>query len=84
MCMQSFMEGIKIFYVSCFSALIESIGYDPQCALLEVRLLRRGRVRRYEDVPEDVWYRFRENCHPDAYYRSRICGRYKESVISEL
>ena len=53
-------------------------------ALLEVRLLRRGRVRQYEDVPEDVWYRFRENGHPDAYYRSRICGRYKESVISEL
>ena len=77
------MEGWKIFYVSFLSALIESIGYDPQCALLEVRLLRGGRVRQYENVPEDVWYCFRENYHPDAFYRSHICGCYKESAIGE-
>lgn len=77
-----FMEGKTIFYVSFFSALIEAIGYDPQRALLEVRLSRGARVRQYENVPEDVWYHLRENGHPDAFYRRYICGHYRELNIS--
>lgn len=61
-----------------FSALIETIGYDPQCAILEVKLLRDGRVLYYKGVPEDVWYHLRETCHPDLYYRRCICGRFQE------
>ncbi len=59
------------------------MGYDPQCALLEIRLTGDGKVRQYGDVPEDTWYRLRESCHPDAYYRRYICGCYKEYVVSE-
>lgn len=65
-------------YVSFFSALIESAGYDAQCALLEVRLAADGRIYRYREVPEEVWYRFRENVSPDAYYRRYICGCFPE------
>ncbi len=75
-------RAIEIYYISFFSALIESIGYDPQCARLEVRLSRSRRVKQYEDVPEEIWYGFRRNAHPDRYYRSRICGCYKEMDIS--
>lgn len=73
---------IEIYYISFFSALIDSIGYDPQCARLEVRLSRDRRVKQYEDVPEEIWYGFRKSAHPDMYYRSHICGCYKEMDIS--
>lgn len=77
-------EDRKFFYVNFFSALIESIGYDPQRALLEVRLQREGRVRQYEDVPEDIWYGLRENNYPDMYYRRHICGHYRETAGAEM
>ncbi|MCI8528331.1 MAG: KTSC domain-containing protein [Lachnospiraceae bacterium] len=57
------------------------MGYDPQCALLEVKLTSDGHVRRYRDVPEDVWYGLRENFHPDVYFRRYICGRYHEEKL---
>lgn len=72
------MEEEKIIFVSFYSPLIEAVGYDPQCALLTVRLQRGGRIKQYENVPEDVWYYFRENRHPDMYYRRYICGHYRE------
>lgn len=67
-------------YVSFFSQLIERAGYDAQCALLEVRLLADGSVRRYEGVPEEIWYGFREHVSPDAYYRRYISGCYSERL----
>lgn len=65
-------------HVSFFSGLIETAGYDAQCALLEVKLAVDGKIRRYSEVPEEVWYRFRENASPDIYYRRYICGRFLE------
>jgi len=62
--------------------LIEKIGYDPQCALLEVVLVNGGQVFQYEEVPEDVWYRLRATHHPDEYYRRKICGCYHEIDVS--
>ncbi len=76
------MEEKVIYYISFYSTLIERLGYDPQCALLEVKLLSDGQTWRYEGVPEEVWYRLRENYNPDAYYRRYICGRYPEEKIS--
>lgn len=60
------------------STYIDAIGYDAQRALLEVRLARNGRIRKYADVPEEVWYRFRESPSPDTYYRRFICGHFRE------
>lgn len=59
------------------------MGYDPQCAILEIRLTRDGKVRRYCNVPESIWYHFRDSRHPDTYYHRYICGRYTESLISD-
>lgn len=60
------------------STYIDAIGYDAQKALLEVRLAKNGRTRRYADVPEEIWYRFRESPSPDIYYRRFICGHFRE------
>lgn len=65
-------------YFSFCSAYIDAIGYDAQCELLEVRLLRSSRVRQYYNVPEEIWYQFRDSASPDIYYRSRICGYFPE------
>lgn len=71
-------EENKIKYINFFSSLIEALGYDPQCACLVVKLSRNGQVRIYEGVPEDIWYRLRENNNPDMYYRKHICGCFPE------
>lgn len=78
----SLREEGTIYYISFYSALIESIGYDPQCALLEIKLLNDGQVLQYKGVPEEVWYRLRETHHPDVYYRRHICGRFQEARIA--
>ena len=67
-------------YFSFCSTYIDAIGYDAQKALLEVRLNSGGRVRRYANVPEEIWYRFRESASPDIYYRSCICGHFPETT----
>ncbi len=72
-----------MYYICFYSALIESVGYDPQRALLRVKLLRDGGIRQYEGVPEDVWYCLREKNNPDVYYRKNVCGRYPEIIITE-
>lgn len=76
-------EGKSIKHISIQSGLIETMGYEPQNALLEIRLSSDGKVWQYRDVPEDVWYRFREDCHPDAYFRRYICGHYRESLFAD-
>ena len=76
------LEGGSIRHISIQSGLIETMGYEPQRALLEVKLSGDGKVWQYRDVPEDVWYRFRESCYPDIYYRRRICGCFTELIIS--
>lgn len=63
---------------------IEAIGYDAQCALLEVRMAISGRLRRYMEVPEDIWYQFRESVNPDMYYRRCICGHFRETPVRPL
>jgi len=78
---QYFTEDKTIYYISFYSSLIEMLGYDPQCALMEVKLLGDVVIRRYEGVPEDVWYQLRNNYNPDAYYRRYICGSFPETKI---
>ena len=55
------MENKKIKHISFYSGLIETLGYDPQRAILEIRLLSDGKIRRYEKVPERGWYQLRHD-----------------------
>ncbi len=73
-------EEIAVAFGFC-STYIDSIGYDAQRALLAVRMIRTGRVRCYADVPEEIWYRFRESASPDLYYRRYICGHFRETAV---
>ena len=66
------------------STYIDAIGYDAQRAMLEVRMARSGRIRRYADVPEEIWYRFRESASPDIYYRRCICGHFREMAAGNV
>ena len=77
------MEGRSIKHISIQSGLIEPMGYEPQHALLEIRLSSNGKVWQYRDVPEDVWYQLREDHHPDAYFRRYVCGHYRESLLAD-
>lgn len=76
-------EGKIIRHISFYSTLIETMGYDPLTAILEVRLWADGKIRRYEDVPEDIWYRLRLHYHPDTYFRAHVCGHYEETMVEE-
>ena len=73
-------EQERTMFFSFCSTYIDAIGYDAQRALLEVRMARNGRIRRYTDVPEEIWYRFRESASPDMYYRRCICGHFRETA----
>ncbi|MCI9144076.1 MAG: KTSC domain-containing protein [Lachnospiraceae bacterium] len=70
-------------HISFYSTFIATVGYDPQTAILEIRLLVDGKIRRYKGVPEDIWYRLRENYHPDTFYRRHICGHYAETILPD-
>ena len=59
-------------------AHIDTVGYDAQREELEVRMAETGRSRRYQGVPEEVWYRFRESADPELFYRRGICGHFPE------
>lgn len=73
-----------IKHISFYSELIETMGYDPQQALLEIRLVNDTKVRQYRNVPEDAWYHLRGSYHPDFYYRRYICGSYTELIVTEV
>lgn len=77
------MERKTIKHISFYSTLIETMGYDPQCAIFEIKLLSDGKIRQYQNVPEYVWYRLREDYHPDTYYRRHICGHYVETILQD-
>lgn len=73
-------EGFIMYFSFC-STYIDAIGYDAQRALLEVRMTGSSKVRRYFNVPEEIWYRFRESASPDMYYRRFICGHFPETAL---
>ena len=70
--------AVKTFSLCC--TYIDTVGYDAQREFLEVKLNNSDKVRRYSDVPEDIWYQFRESTDPDIYFRRCICGHFPETV----
>lgn len=75
------MRDRKIRHISFYTGIIETMGYDPLRAILEVKLLNDGKIRRYEDVPEEIWYHLRETYHTDNYFRRYVCGRFSETIL---
>ena len=69
---------MKAFSFCC--TYIDTIGYDAQRGILEIKLNNSDKIRSYKNVPEDIWYQFRESANPDIYYRRCICGYFPETV----
>lgn len=64
------------------STLIASAGYNAQFALLEIEFVQGGKILQYIDVPEEIWYRFRQGICPEAYFHRFIKGYYRERQVS--
>ena len=63
------------------SRLISSAGYDAQKELLEIEFAQDGQVWQYWGVPEELWYRFRQELRPDNFFNFNIKGRYRERRV---
>ena len=65
--------------------LIATAGYDAQCELLEIEFGFDGEIRQYLSVPEDIWYCFKSDTNPEAFFHRYIKGQYAErQIISEV
>lgn len=62
--------------------IIESAGYDPQCAWLDIRFTQDGHVLRYYEVEEELWYRFKKQVLPDDFFHQYVKGRYREEQVT--
>ena len=40
--------------------MIKSAGYDAQQQMLEIEFANNGQIWQFDNVPEDIWYRFRK------------------------
>lgn len=45
--------------------MIKSAGYDAQQQMLEIEFANNGQIWQFDNVPEDIWYRFRSH-HPSG------------------
>ena len=64
-----------------YGETIASVGYDAQCCVLEIELVKEGQIWQYLDVPEEIWYVFKSAEGPDSYFHKNIKGRFKEKQI---
>lgn len=71
-------ERTIVVFFGFRSMHIERICYDLQCEVLGIRLRKDMGIIHYFDVPEEIWYRFRESASPDLYYHCCIHGHYPE------
>lgn len=55
---------------------ISSAGYDALCAILELEFLPEGDIWQFYNVPEEIWYEWRQTKEAAAYFHTHIAGRY--------
>lgn len=61
------------------SRVIASAGYDALRAVLEVEFTQTGRIQRFYNVTEDMWYGLKRAEFPDRYFQKNIRGCFEES-----
>jgi hypothetical protein len=79
-------EGTKekeghMFRYKTVGFFITSAGYNAQYAQLEVEFRKDSQVWVYLDVPEEIWYEFKNSASPDRFFCRFIQGCYKERRI---
>ena len=62
---------------------ISSAGYDALCAILELEFLPNGEVWQFYDVPEYIWYEWRQTKEAAVYFHTHIVGRYEARHMPE-
>lgn len=62
---------------------IASAGYDALCAVLELEFLTDGQVWQFYDVPECVWYEWRNTEAALAFFHTNIAGKYRSELIGK-
>ncbi len=62
------------------SSMITSIGYDPNCSILEVEF-KSGAVWQYFDYPEFLWYEFRNSESKGKFFHREIKNQYSENRV---
>lgn len=61
--------------------VIASAGYDALCATLEIEFSGDGQIWQYAGVPEELWYRFRQERVPEKFFHYHIKGCYEEKRV---
>lgn len=56
--------------------MIKSAGYDAQQQMLEIEFANNGQIWQFDNVPEDIWYRFRSHHLPELFFHNFIMGHY--------
>ena len=59
---------------------IKSAGYDALCATLELEM-NDGKVWKFYDVPEDIWYAWRREAMTSAFFNQHIACRFQSEQI---
>lgn len=65
------------------SQMIRSAGYDAQQQRLEIEFVGDGHICQFENVPEEIWYQFRNHHLPEIFFRNVIMGCYPERRMQD-
>ena len=60
---------------------ITSAGYDALCAILELEFFPNGEIWQFYDVPEYIWYEWRQSRETVVYFHTHIVGRFESRHI---
>ena len=66
------------------NSMIKSAGYDAQQQMLEIEFANNGQIWQFDNVPEDIWYRFRSVDLPELFFHNFIMGHYPERRMQEM
>ena len=56
--------------------MIKSAGYDAQQQMLEIEFANNGQIWQFDNVPEDIWYRFRSHHLPELFSGTKNAGNW--------
>lgn len=60
------------------SSMISRAGYDAQCEIMDLEYASDGSISRYYNVPEHIWYEFREAEFSQKFLYFCVIGNYIE------
>ena len=52
--------------------------------MLEIEFANNGQIWQFDNVPEDIWYRFRSHHLPELFFHNFIMGHYPERRMQEM